>query len=122
MGCAVSDQAQYDVIDRAVMSLAADKSSSTDEEESATSNGVHGDEFDVVSASEWPGLPSEVVLLQPQQCRQIWRQFSTESHFPVQQALDMQVKRAYLLSTAFGKHDVSNMKYSQGRSNSKRDP
>ena len=41
--------------------------------------------FDMVAASEWPDLPADVVLLTPAQCRMLWRQFSSDSVYAVQQ-------------------------------------
>jgi hypothetical protein len=41
--------------------------------------------FDMVAASEWPGLPEQAVLLSPTQCRTLWRQFSSDSNTAVQQ-------------------------------------
>ena len=37
------------------------------------------DDFDIVAASEWPGVAAERVLLSPSQCRTLWRQFSSDS-------------------------------------------
>lgn len=42
-------------------------------------------DFDFLSATEWPGLAEEDVLLSPPQCRTIWRQFTAESTLAVQQ-------------------------------------
>ena len=41
--------------------------------------------FDMLSASEWPGVPPAAVLLAPGQCRSMWRQFLSDSNFVVQQ-------------------------------------
>ena len=41
--------------------------------------------FDLLSATEWPGVAEGDVLLAPAQCRSIWRQFMSDSTFAVQQ-------------------------------------
>lgn len=75
------------VVDTAVMEQASDKATSSSQDsmtatDSATSSGSG---FDLVAASEWPDLPAEVVLLSPSQCRTLWRQFSSDSTYAVQQ-------------------------------------
>ncbi|KAL4442065.1 hypothetical protein ABPG77_011326 [Micractinium sp. CCAP 211/92] len=46
--------------------------------------------FDLLSATEWPGVAEADVLLAPGQARSIWRQFMSDSTFSVQQALATQ--------------------------------
>lgn len=41
--------------------------------------------FDLLSATEWPGVAEADVLLAPGQARSIWRQFMSDSTFSVQQ-------------------------------------
>ena len=41
---------------------------------------------DMMAAQEWPGMAPDLVLLSPAQCRQLWRQFSSDSSYIVQQA------------------------------------
>ena len=55
--------------------------------------GGSGPAFDLLAAAEWPGLPegSAEVLLTPAQVRSVWRQFTSDSTFAVQQALATQV-------------------------------
>lgn len=48
-------------------------------------------DFDIRSAAEWPGITAEEVLLSPTQCRQLWRQFASDSQLVVQQAQATQV-------------------------------
>ncbi len=48
-------------------------------------------DFDIQSASEWPEIDGIRVLLPPMQCRQLWRQFTSDSAFIVQQAQATQV-------------------------------
>ncbi len=40
---------------------------------------------DIMASSEWPGVAHADVLLSPGQCRAVWRQFSSDSTFTVQQ-------------------------------------
>ena len=46
--------------------------------------------FDLVSASEWPNIAAEDVLLSPAQARSVWRQFSSDVALTVQQAVATQ--------------------------------
>jgi hypothetical protein len=46
--------------------------------------------FDLLSASEWPGVAPADVLLSPAQARTAWRQFSSDSALSVQQAVATQ--------------------------------
>lgn len=41
--------------------------------------------LDMLSLTEWPGVPPAAVLLPPGQCRSLWRQFVSDSNFIVQQ-------------------------------------
>ncbi len=43
------------------------------------------DDFDIVAANDWPGVPPNRALLGPAQCRTLWRQFSSDSAYAVQQ-------------------------------------
>ena len=53
-------------------------------------------DFDIQSASEWPGVESDRVLLDPVLCRKLWRQFTSDSAFIVQQAQATQVETSRL--------------------------
>ena len=59
--------------------------------EEASKYAVQVGDFDIQSASEWPGLDEERLLLSPSKCRQLWRQFSSDSNYIVQQAQATQV-------------------------------
>lgn len=71
------------VIDRALSKMAADQDHTKD------GNGIDED-FDLLSAAAWPGIPPEDVLLTPAQVRTIWRQFTSDSALSVQQAVATQ--------------------------------
>jgi hypothetical protein len=85
-------QAEYVVVDKAIQSLAAGPKKTG---ESSRDNGSpqhrHEEEFDIQSASDWPGIRQERVLLPPPECRRLWRQFSSDSAFVIQQAQATQV-------------------------------
>jgi hypothetical protein len=55
----------------------------------AKNNSISSD-FDLISASEWPGVSKEDVLLTPAQARTVWRQFSSDIALSVQQAVATQ--------------------------------
>ena len=75
------------VVDTAVMEQASDKASSSSRDSTAAADTAASSTsgFDLVAASEWPDLPVDVVLLTPAQCRTLWRQFSSDSMYAVQQ-------------------------------------
>jgi len=90
------------VVDAAVMEQASDKATSSSQDsmtatDSATSSGSG---FDLVAASEWPNLPAEVVLLSPSQCRTLWRQFSSDSTYAVQQ-VDSHISRGVACTSSY---------------------
>mmetsp|Transcript_3599 Transcript_3599/g.10456 ORF Transcript_3599/g.10456 Transcript_3599/m.10456 type:complete len:858 (-) Transcript_3599:898-3471(-) len=47
-------------------------------------------DFDMLSGSDWPEMAKGSVLLSPQQCRGLWRQFMSDSDFLVGQAMATQ--------------------------------
>lgn len=51
------------------------------------SSTADGGGLDMLSLTEWPGVPQAAVLLSPGQCRSLWRQFLSDSNFIVQQVL-----------------------------------
>ena len=77
----VVQEGEADVVERAVLEHAADAPSSSGAEPSARGGGA----FDMVAAADWPGLPEQLVLLSPSQCRTMWRQFSSDTSYAVQQ-------------------------------------
>lgn len=52
---------------------------------SRRSSTAGGSDLDMLSLTEWPGVPPAAVLLPPGQCRSLWRQFVSDSNFIVQQ-------------------------------------
>lgn len=76
-------------VEASVQLLAGDLAGLKPEEASKYAAQV-GD-FDIQSASEWPGIAEERLLLGPSKCRQLWRQFSSDSNYIVQQAQATQV-------------------------------
>ncbi len=83
-------QAEGDVVEGAILGLATEGEATGAEGDSAEAQAKAGD-FDIVAASEWPGIAKERVLLSPAQCRTAWRQFSSDSSVLVQQAISAQV-------------------------------
>lgn len=85
-------QEAYEVVDVGIRRLARDLGGLPAEPDA---RGEVDEEFDIHSASEWPGVSQEAVLLTPLQCRQHWRQFTSDSSLIVQQAQATQeAKRA----------------------------
>ena len=81
-----------DAVERAVLDHATDGAPSTRNQEAAgtSSSGAGAADaggFDMVAASEWPGVAAEAALLSPAQCRALWRQFASDSAHAVQQVL-----------------------------------
>ena len=83
-------QAEYSVVDEGILSL-AEQMGVRSSRDSASPSAKSDQEFDIQSASEWPGVKADRVLLSPVQCRQLWRQFTSDSAFVVQQAQATQV-------------------------------
>ncbi len=80
-------QGSEDKVERALLSLAADRRSvqgSGDDEKAS-----HSAEWDTLAAPEWPGVPEKAMLLSPSRCRALWRQFTSDTNFIVQQVLNM---------------------------------
>ncbi len=75
------------MVDTAVMEQASDKAASSSQDSLTTADTAASSTsaFDMVAASEWPDLPADAVLLTPTQCRMLWRQFSSDSVYAVQQ-------------------------------------
>ena len=86
-----------DLVDTAIMRLAEFSTSKTSgitaaAAAAATANtaAARAADFDLISASEWPDVPKEDVLLTPAQARTVWRQFSSDVALSVQQAVATQ--------------------------------
>ncbi|KAH0445894.1 hypothetical protein IEQ34_025274 [Dendrobium chrysotoxum] len=80
-----ASQESYRIVDEAVQGLA--QNSNSKHSSPASTRNVNGSEdFEIQEASEWPGLKPESVFLQPPACRQLWRQFASDSSFIIQQA------------------------------------
>ncbi len=90
-----------DVVDTAIMRLAefstskqsgitaaAAAAAAASSDDTATSH--YATDFDLLSATEWPGVSKEDVLLTPSQARTVWRQFSSDVALSVQQAVATQ--------------------------------
>lgn len=81
--------AEAGVVDRAVLEHADASASSSGSSsiglDEAPKAAASQEKFDMVAASEWPGVPKEDVLLTPSQCRTLWRQFASDSNTAVQQ-------------------------------------
>ena len=89
---AQASQAAYRVVDEGIQSLA----SSTGSKPSSPERLPHGEtEFEIQEASEWPDIKPETVFLSPPACRQLWRQFTSDSSFIVQQAQATQVEQLW---------------------------
>ena len=81
--CLHNLQASEDKVERALLSLAADRrpvQASGDSESSS-----HSAEWDTLAAPDWPGVPQKAMLLSPSRCRALWRQFTSDTNFIVQQ-------------------------------------
>lgn len=79
---------QQEFVEQAIMKLATgevDKDNLSDRTEQSSQQ-----EFDIFSASEWPHIPEDNVLITPSQARTIWRQFVSDSALMVQQAMGTQ--------------------------------
>ncbi|MCJ1422125.1 Cell wall protein rhd3 [Sticta canariensis] len=86
-------------IDRAVSGLTAE-SRATGEQPGAGATAAFSraasrklGDLDLLADDEWPGVPPAAVLLQPDKCRTVWRQFFTDSARSVQQAVAVQDMR-----------------------------
>lgn len=73
-------------MERALLSLAAEKRRglSSSEEDQAQQNA----EWDTLAAPEWPSISSQAMMLSPSRCRALWRQFSADTNFQIQQVMD----------------------------------
>ena len=78
-------QAEGDPVERAVAALAGDVPGGGAAISSRGGETGQADDFDILAASEWPGIPEADVLLSPAQCRALWRQFASDCSFAVQQ-------------------------------------
>ncbi len=86
-------------VEKAVLALAATSGQQRavssdlnhlDASSSFTSAKSQADDLDMLTASEWPGIPPEYVLQTPSQCRTLWRHFVADSELSVQQAMATQ--------------------------------
>ena len=55
-----------------------------------------GSGVDIMASSEWPGVPVGDVLLEPGQCRTLWRQILSDTTFTVQQVCCLRGAHVYL--------------------------
>ena len=76
-------QANEDKVERALLSLAADRRPVQASGETEVSS--HSAEWDTLAAPDWPGVPETAMLLSPSRCRALWRQFTSDTNFIVQQ-------------------------------------
>lgn len=77
-------QGAEDKVERALLSLAADRrpvQGGGGEDDRAG----HSAEWDTLAAPDWPGVPEKAMLLSPSRCRALWRQFTSDTNFIVQQ-------------------------------------
>lgn len=79
-----------DAVELAIMNLADAGSSNTGLSASAAAQAVAAADFDLLSASDWPSVAQEDVLLSPAQARAVWRQFSSDVALSIQQAIATQ--------------------------------
>lgn len=75
-------QTSEDRVERALLSLAADRRSTQPDDDDQASQSA---EWDVLAAPEWPGVPAKSMLLSPSRCRALWKQFASDTNFIVQQ-------------------------------------
>ncbi|DBA68461.1 hypothetical protein WJX79_008695 [Trebouxia sp. C0005] len=77
-----------DKVERALLSLAADRRpvQGSGEDDRAS----HSAEWDTLAAPQWPGVPEKAMLLSPSRSRALWRQFTSDTNFMVQQAVNTQ--------------------------------
>lgn len=92
-------QSQYAVVDEGIHYLAEQMGVRSRDSQSPGANSDK--DFDIQSASEWPEIETSRVLLSPTQCRQLWRQFTSDSAFIVQQAQATQVLSGNLITSCF---------------------
>ncbi len=70
-------------MERALLSLAADRRPVQGSGEDDRTS--HSAEWDTLAAPQWPGVPEKAMLLSPSRCRALWRQFTSDTNFMVQQ-------------------------------------
>lgn len=75
-------QTSEDRVERALLSLAADRRSTQPDDDDQASQSA---EWDVLAAPEWPGVPAKSMMLSPSRCRALWKQFASDTNFTVQQ-------------------------------------
>ena len=75
-------QTSEDRVERALLSLAADRRSTQPDDDNQAGQSA---EWDVLAAPEWPGVPAKSMLLSPSRCRALWKQFASDTNFIVQQ-------------------------------------
>lgn len=75
-------QTSEDRVERALLSLAADRRATQPDDDDQASQSA---EWDTLAAPEWPGVPAKSMLLSPSRCRALWKQFASDTNFIVQQ-------------------------------------
>lgn len=82
-------QGPEDKIERALLSLAADRRAvqGGGEDQKASQS----TEWDILAADDWPGITAKAMLLTPSRCRALWRQFTSDTNFVVQQVMQLSV-------------------------------
>lgn len=79
-------QTSEDRVERALLSLAADRRATQSVDDDQASQSA---EWDTLAAPEWPGVPPKAMLLSPSRCRALWKQFASDTNFIVQQVQPM---------------------------------
>lgn len=79
-------QTSEDRVERALLSLAADRRATQSGDDDQASQSA---EWDTLAAPEWPGVPAKAMLLSPSRCRALWKQFASDTNFIVQQVQPM---------------------------------
>lgn len=86
-------QSSEDRVERALLSLAADRRSTQPGDDDRASQSA---EWDTLAAPEWPGVSAQAMLLSPSRCRALWKQFTSDTNFIVQQVVPL---LCYLLTS-----------------------
>ena len=79
-------QSSEDRVERALLSLAADRRSTQPGDDDRASQSA---EWDTLAAPEWPGVAAQAMLLSPSRCRALWKQFASDTNFIVQQVMPL---------------------------------
>ena len=86
-------QTSEDRVERALLSLAADRRATQSDDDDQASQSA---EWDTLAAPEWPGVPAKAMLLSPSRCRALWKQFASDTNFIVQQVQPVLTIRALM--------------------------